>query len=155
MLTKNVIFGGRCRLFRMMDKVEGFVDYECLFGAIFGLLYEKLLFSTADSTPATPDGDDANKNKLSEMLLLIEDEIKPYKKELKRMEGLGYVGYNLKSICLAEDLIKLKATIELYNNRVGAKSEMQIEQKNGFSSLFVIFFAGLIWCPMSSLKRCF
>lgn len=139
-LGRERIWEGRCELFKLMDEVEGNIELtRSVAGIVFGILFNI-------------QGEGARQKHLSyearlgEVLLLIDEDLKPFKKELRRMEDTEYVSVHPKSIELHADITKVRSCVELEMGVIGVATYNLLSEQSAFSALVCFMILKLNLC---------
>lgn len=150
-LGRERMWEGRCSLFRLMTRVEGRADMRT---SVMGMCFAVLFNIWAKGCENLDSCENTRlETRLKEVLLPLEGELKPFRKELKKMESPEYASIHPRSIEIFTDLQKLKACLELEVGVVGVSMYQVLSERSSFSSLACFLLLKLGLCNDSVIKH--
>lgn len=144
-LGRERIWEGRCRLLRLAGDVgERVASGGSLMGIIFGMLLNLLSGRTEMCTEYSSE--EMQKKKLEALLSQVDRDIRPFRKEFKRMEAPDYVSVHPRAIELYDDVCKVRCCLELETRSIGMFTYKVLAERSAFSSLVCFLLTKLDMC---------
>lgn len=144
-LGRERIWEGRCRLLRLVGDVGERVEPGgSLMGIIFGMLLNLLGGRTETCAEVAPE--EVHRQKLETLLSHVDSDIRPFRKELRRMEAPDYVSVHPRAIELYDDICKVRCCLELETRSIGVFTYRVLAERSAFSSLVCFLLAKLDMC---------